>query len=84
MHRTAFARTWPVSARGDHPSPRSASSELNDVLDAVNPGYQVVVPGDAVAGLPAAYVDAVFEHTLGLVATITTTAQIVSVWRRAA
>ena len=56
----------------------------NLVLDAVNAGYQVVVPRDAVAGLPAAYVEAVFEHTLGLVATITTTAQIVSVWRRAA
>src|SRR5207244_325080 len=50
----------------------------------VTAGYQVVVPRDAVAGLPAAYVEAVFEHTLGLVATITTTAQIVSVWRPAA
>jgi len=56
----------------------------NLVLDAVNAGYQVVVPRDAVAGLPPAYVEAVFEHTLGLVATITTTAQIVSVWRPAA
>src|SRR5437879_3124727 len=30
----------------------------NLVFDAVNAGYQVVVPRDAVAGLPPAYVDA--------------------------
>ena len=52
----------------------------NLVLDAVNAGYQVVVPRDAVAGLPPAYVEAVFEHTLGLVATITTAAEVVSLW----
>src|SRR5262245_46089633 len=44
----------------------------NLVFDAVNAGYQVVVPRDAVAGLPPAYVEAGFEHTLGLVATVTT------------
>ena len=52
----------------------------NLVFDAVNAGYQVVVPRDAVAGLPPAYVDAVFEHTLGLVATVTTTAEVVAAW----
>ena len=52
----------------------------NLVLDAVNAGYQVVVPRDAVAGLPPAYVEAVFEHTLGLVATITTAAEVISLW----
>jgi len=56
----------------------------NLVLDAVNAGYQVVVPRDAVAGLPAAYVDAVFEHTLSLVATVTTAAEVLSVWTSAA
>src|SRR5438093_585095 len=50
----------------------------NLVFDAVNAGYQVVVPRDAVAGLPATYVEAVFEHTLGLVATVTTTAEVVA------
>jgi len=40
----------------------------------------VVVPGDAVAERPAAYVDAVFEHTLGLMATITTAVEVVSLW----
>jgi nicotinamidase-related amidase len=52
----------------------------NLVFDAVNAGYQVVVPRDAVAGLPAAYVDAVFEHTLALLATITSTAEIAATW----
>jgi len=52
----------------------------NLVFDAVNAGYQVVVPRDAVAGLPPAYVDAVFEHTLSVLATVTTTAQLIAVW----
>jgi nicotinamidase-related amidase len=55
----------------------------NLVLDAVNAGYQVVVPRDGVAGLPAAYVDAVLEHTLGLVATVTTTDELLALWERA-
>ncbi len=50
------------------------------VFDAVNAGYEVVVPRDAVAGLPPSYVDAVFEHTLGLLATVTTTAEVLDVW----
>jgi len=52
----------------------------NLVFDAVNAAYQVVVPRDAVAGVPAAYVDAVLEHTLGLVATLTTTADVLAAW----
>src|SRR6266480_2457133 len=52
----------------------------NLVFDAVNAGYQVVVPRDAVAGLPASYVEAVFEHTLGLLATVTTAAEVLRVW----
>jgi biuret amidohydrolase len=54
----------------------------NLVFDAVNAAYQVVVPRDAVAGLPPAYVDAVFEHTLGLLATITSTADVIARWKR--
>ena len=52
----------------------------NLVFDAVNAAYQVVVPRDAVAGLPAAYVDAVFEHTLSLLATVVPTADVVAAW----
>ena len=49
-------------------------------FDAVNAGYVVVIPRDAVAGTPPDYVDAVFEHTLGIVATITTTTDIITAW----
>ncbi|MCQ3812438.1 MAG: cysteine hydrolase [Acidimicrobiia bacterium] len=53
---------------------------INLTFDAVNAGYTVVIPRDAVAGTPPEYVDAVFEHTLGIVATITSTDDVVSSW----
>ena len=53
---------------------------INLTFDAVNAGYVVVIPRDAVAGTPPDYVDAVFEHTLGIVATVTTTADVVDTW----
>ena len=53
---------------------------INLTFDAVNAGYVVVIPRDAVAGTPPDYVDAVFEHTLGIVATITTTNDVVNAW----
>jgi nicotinamidase-related amidase len=52
----------------------------NLVMDAVNLGYQVVVPRDSVAGVPTAYADAVVDNTLALIATITTTDQLIDVW----
>ena len=52
----------------------------NLAFDAVNAGYQVVIPRDGVAGLPADYADAVFANTLSLVATITTVDDILSTW----
>jgi nicotinamidase-related amidase len=52
----------------------------NLVMDAVNLGYQVVVVRDAVAGVPASYADAVVEHTLSLLATVSTTEELVSQW----
>ena len=52
----------------------------NLAFDAVNASYQVVLPRDAVAGFPAAYVDAVFAHTLGAVATLCTTADLLAAW----
>jgi hypothetical protein len=39
-----------------------------------------VMPRDAIAGVPAEYADAVVENTLSLVATLTTTAEILGVW----
>jgi nicotinamidase-related amidase len=52
----------------------------NLAFDAVNLGYQVVIPRDAVAGVPAEYAQAVLDNTLHIVATLTTTAEIVKVW----
>ncbi|MFB7918759.1 cysteine hydrolase [Streptomyces sp. NPDC056061] len=53
----------------------------NAVFDAVNLGYTVVVPSDAVAGVPAEYTPAVIRHTLALVATVTTTEAVLACWR---
>ncbi len=49
-------------------------------FDAVNASYQVVLPRDAVAGFPREYVDAVFANTLGAVATLVSTQQVLDVW----
>jgi nicotinamidase-related amidase len=53
----------------------------NLAFDAVNAAYQVVIPRDAVAGFPREYQEAVFEHTLGAVATVTTTADVLGAWQ---
>jgi len=50
------------------------------VFDACNAGYQVVLPTDAVAGVPADYADAVIEHTLSLLATTTTVDDVIAAW----
>ncbi len=53
----------------------------NLALDAVNRGYQIVMPRDAIAGVPADYADAVIDNTLSLIATISTTNEILTAWR---
>ena len=50
-------------------------------LTALDLGYQVVIPTDAVAGVPREYADAVLEHSLSLIATLTTTDELLAVWR---
>jgi len=50
----------------------------NLVMDAVNHGYQVVLPRDAVVGVPADYADAVIDNTLSLLAEVTTTSEVVA------
>ncbi|MFE2163866.1 cysteine hydrolase [Streptomyces sp. NPDC059447] len=52
----------------------------NTVFDAVNLGYQVVVPSDAIAGVPASCTDEVIRNSLGLVAAITTTEALLMRW----
>jgi nicotinamidase-related amidase len=51
-------------------------------FDAVNACYQMVIPRDAVAGWPAEYVQAVFANTLGAVATLVETSDLLEVWKR--
>ncbi|MGW2304433.1 cysteine hydrolase [Streptomyces sp. NPDC001809] len=53
----------------------------NAVFDAVNLGYTAVVPADAIAGVPADYTPAMIRHTLALVATITTTDDVLTCWK---
>ncbi|MDV3127006.1 cysteine hydrolase [Mycobacterium sp. 21AC1] len=55
---------------------------INLVMDAVNAGYRVVLPRDAVAGIPADYADAVIDNTLSLLATITTADELLHAWQR--
>jgi nicotinamidase-related amidase len=52
----------------------------NLVMDAVNAAYRVVVPRDAVAGVPTEYGNAIIDNTLSLLATITTTDELIGVW----
>jgi len=52
----------------------------NTTFDAVNRSYQVVIPRDAIAGTPVEYTEQVLKHTLGYIATITTTADLVNAW----
>ena len=53
---------------------------LGLAIEACNLGYQVVVPRDAVAGLPDAYADAVLDNTFPLIATVTTTDALLAAW----
>lgn len=53
----------------------------NLVMDAVNRGYDVVVPQDAVCGIPREYAHAVIDNTLSLLAAITTTDDLVAIWK---
>jgi len=54
----------------------------NLVMDAVNLGYRVVLPRDAVAGVPASYGDDVIANSLSLLAEIVTTAELVDELQR--
>lgn len=53
------------------------------VMDAVNAGYRVVVPRDAVAGVPADFAESVVANTYGVLATLTTTDELIGIWSAA-
>ncbi|MEV7445126.1 cysteine hydrolase [Streptomyces sp. NPDC091204] len=52
----------------------------NTVFDAVNLGYQVVVPADAIAGVPASCTAEVIRNSLSLVASVTTAEELLNQW----
>ncbi|MDX2547642.1 cysteine hydrolase [Streptomyces sp. WI04-05B] len=54
----------------------------NAVFDAVNGGYTVVVPRDAIAGVPSDYTPAMIRNTLALVATVATTDEVLACLER--
>jgi nicotinamidase-related amidase len=53
----------------------------NLVMDAVNRGFDVVLPRDAVCGVPADYAAAVIDNTLALLATLTTVDELTAIWQ---
>jgi nicotinamidase-related amidase len=54
---------------------------LGLVIEAVNLGYRVVVATDAVTGIPADYALSVLRNSLSLVATLSTTTEVATVFR---
>jgi len=53
---------------------------LGACIEAIDFGYRVVIPRDGVIGTPQTYVDAVFEHTLVLLARITCVDELIERW----
>lgn len=52
----------------------------NLALDAVNLGYQVVIPRDCTLAVPREYGEQVLTYTLGMVTTVTTSADVLAAW----
>lgn len=53
---------------------------LDLVLDCVNAGFEVVLPRDAVAGVPSEYAEAVIDNTLRLLARVERTQDVLARW----
>ncbi len=53
---------------------------LGLAIEAVNLGYRVVVPRDTVAGIPEDYAAAVVDTTFPLIATVTTSDELLAAW----
>jgi nicotinamidase-related amidase len=53
------------------------------VIEAVGLGYEVVVPADAVAGVPRDYADQVLTHTIPVISYRVSTEQIIETWQTA-
>jgi nicotinamidase-related amidase len=53
---------------------------LGLAIEAVNFGYRVVVPRDTVTGVPKDYADALLANTFPMIATLTTTDELLNAW----
>jgi nicotinamidase-related amidase len=49
-------------------------------MDAVNAGYDFVLPRDAVAGIPREYAEAVIRNSMSFLTTLTTTDDLIAAW----
>ena len=49
-------------------------------LGLLNRGYQVVVPRDAVAGIPVDYAESMLDNTYAIISTVVTTDDVLAVW----
>jgi len=54
---------------------------LGMAMSAMDLGYQVVIPRDAVAGVQREYADAVLDNSLSLIATLVSSEQLLEVWQ---
>lgn len=52
----------------------------NTVMHLVDFGFEVIVPRDAVAGVPAQYAELVLEHTIKFLATVTSVDHLLTAW----
>jgi nicotinamidase-related amidase len=50
-------------------------------LDAVNHGYQFVLPRDAVAGIPADYAEAVIDNSFSVFSTVVRSDDVLAAWK---
>lgn len=53
---------------------------LGACLSAADLGYRVVVPTDAVVGIPVEYGELVLRHSLSMVSTLTTVDELLGAW----
>jgi nicotinamidase-related amidase len=54
---------------------------LGACLTAADLGYRIVLPVDAVAGVPQEYAAAVIQHTLALITNPATVDEVVAAWK---
>lgn len=52
------------------------------VMDGVNGGYRMVIPRDAVAGVPVEYAQMILDHSLSLLADVIDTSEVIDAWRQ--